>query len=121
MTTRKIKAGEELYNSYNRCNICDGYLDWFGTPEVFYHYGFVENYPQRWLFDLARVKVELLTQEDGQVKVKFLVPPSKKGIDMLSKELSRLNDFANEYRHKSFAELGMRDLEWNSMWEVSST
>ncbi|KAL7504895.1 hypothetical protein ACHAXN_002455 [Cyclotella atomus] len=117
ITTRKINAGEELYNSYNRCNICDGYFDWFGTPEVFQHYGFVENYPQRWLFDLARVKVELTAQDDGQLKVKFLVPPSKRGIDMLSKELMRLNDFANEYRHKSYAELGMRGLEWNSMWE----
>lgn len=35
ITSRKIHAGEELYNSYNRCNICDGYLDWFGTPEMY--------------------------------------------------------------------------------------
>lgn len=117
IASREIKAGEELYNSYNRCNICSGYFDWFGTPEMFLHYGFVENYPQRWLFDLARVKVDLVRVEDGSVKVKFLVPPSQKGIGLLRKELSRLNDFSKEYRNKSNGEVGMRSIEWTSMWD----
>lgn len=117
VTSRKIQAGEQLYNSYNRCDICDAFFDWFGTPEMFLHYGFVENYPQRWLFDLARVKVDLLPDEDEEVKLKFLVPPSKRGIDMLSKELSRLNDFAIKYRKKSHDEMGMRSMEWISLWE----
>lgn len=81
------------------------------------HYGFVENYPQRWLFDLARVKVDLLPAQDGTVDVKFLVPPSEKGIEMLSRELLRLNEFAKTYRHKSHEDMSMRSMEWYSMWE----
>ena len=117
ITSRKIHAGEELYNSYNRCSICDGYLDWFGTPEVYLHYGFVENYPQRWLFDLARVKVDLTQDDNNEVKVKFLVPPSKKGVDMLRNEIMRLDQFAIKYRHESYGKMGMRSMEWTSLWE----
>lgn len=59
VTSKPIMAGEELYNSYNRCTICQEYYDWFGTPEMFLYFGFVEGYPQRWLFDFARVKFNL--------------------------------------------------------------
>ena len=47
VTTKTIKAGEQVYLSYNHCNICSDYFDWFGTPELFLHLGFVESYPQR--------------------------------------------------------------------------
>lgn len=59
VTSKPILAGEELFLSYNQCVICDQYYDWFGTPEMFLHFGFVESYPQRWLFDFARVKFDL--------------------------------------------------------------
>lgn len=32
VTTKNIRAGEELMNSYNHCNICSDIFDWFGTP-----------------------------------------------------------------------------------------
>ena len=59
VTSKPISAGDELFLSYNQCTICQQYYDWFGTPEMFLHYGFVESYPQRWLFDFARVKFDL--------------------------------------------------------------
>ena len=59
VTSKPILAGEELFLSYNRCTICQEYYDYFGTPEMFLHFGFVESYPQRWLFDFARVKFDL--------------------------------------------------------------
>ena len=59
VTSKPILAGEELFLSYNHCTICQYYYDWFGTPEIFLHFGFVEGYPQRWLFDFARVKFDL--------------------------------------------------------------
>ena len=59
VTSKPISAGEELYNSYNFCAVCQQYYDWFGTPEMFREFGFVESYPQRWLFDFARVKFDL--------------------------------------------------------------
>lgn len=60
ITSKTISAGEEVFNSYNQCKgVCKHYYDWFGTPEMFLHFGFVEGYPQRWLFDFARVKFDL--------------------------------------------------------------
>ena len=59
VTSKPVLAGDELFYSYNHCVVCDQYLDWFGTPEMFLHFGFVEGYPQRWLFDFARVKFDL--------------------------------------------------------------
>jgi len=57
--SKPIKAGEELFNTYNHCSVCGDRLDWFGTPEMWLQYGFVESFPQRWLFDFARIKFEL--------------------------------------------------------------
>lgn len=64
VASRRIEPGEQVYNSYNRCNRCS--LDLYGvdpdncetfsfyrTPDIFSHFGFVEDYPQSWLFDSA--------------------------------------------------------------------
>jgi hypothetical protein len=117
VASQKINAGDEIYNSYNRCTVCDAWYDWFGTPEVFLQFGFVENYPQRWLFDLARVKFDLVREEHGKVGIKFLVPPSKRGVQLLNAQLSRLNIFSDKYRSKSKEEVGLRKLEWDSLWQ----
>lgn len=50
-STRRIKAGEQIYTSYNLCHECDARKDNYGTPEILRDYGFVEDYPQRWIFD----------------------------------------------------------------------
>eukprot|EP00581_Thalassiosira_minuscula_P006467 CAMPEP_0183737202 /NCGR_PEP_ID=MMETSP0737-20130205/51309_1 /TAXON_ID=385413 /ORGANISM="Thalassiosira miniscula, Strain CCMP1093" /LENGTH=428 /DNA_ID=CAMNT_0025971431 /DNA_START=157 /DNA_END=1443 /DNA_ORIENTATION=- len=122
LTVTAIQAGEELYNSYNQCNICDEYWDWFGTPYMFLQFGFVEPIPQRWLFDFARVKFDLEwkdgDEESGEVEVNFLVPPSKKGMDLLQEELTRIKSFAELHRNKSYEEYeGISEYEWNSLWE----
>ncbi|KAL7519156.1 hypothetical protein ACHAWX_003951 [Stephanocyclus meneghinianus] len=114
---RQLQPEEQLYNSYNRCGSCDAWYDWFGTPEVFLNFGFVESYPQRWLFDLARVKFDLIEADDGQISVKFLVPPSKRGVEMLHHQLVRLNGFSVKYQNKSAIEVGVRSIEWDSLWQ----
>jgi len=120
--SKSIKAGEELLLSYNRCDICSDRLDWFGTPEMWLQYGFVESIPQRWLFDFARVKFEL-EWKDGdesteEVVVNFLVPMSSKGKRLLQEELTRLDTFAAVHRHKSHEEYGdMSRFEWELLWQ----
>ena len=47
---RDIAAGEELYTSYNMCRDCDGRARHYGTPEILRDYGFVEDYPRRFVF-----------------------------------------------------------------------
>jgi len=121
VTTKAIQAGGQLYNSYDRCNICTN-RDWFGTPEIFSNFGFVESMPQRWLFDFARVKFELNWKDEDEstkeIMVKFLVPPSKKGMDMLHLELRRLESFSKEYRDESYEEYeGISEYEWQMIWQ----
>ncbi|KAL3791598.1 hypothetical protein HJC23_012188 [Cyclotella cryptica] len=114
-TARAIKSGEQLYISYNRCNICTDYYDWFGTAEIFLSFGFVEQYPQRWLFDLSRIKFDLdIDNTTGSEVVTFLVPPSKKGIDMLRRELERLDTFSE---HRTMNTGVIPDNEWSLLWD----
>jgi len=47
---RSIKAGEEIYTSYNMCEDCTNRYETYGTPEILRDYGFIEQYPQRWIF-----------------------------------------------------------------------
>mmetsp|Transcript_8925 Transcript_8925/g.14728 ORF Transcript_8925/g.14728 Transcript_8925/m.14728 type:complete len:404 (-) Transcript_8925:393-1604(-) len=119
VTSKPISAGEELFLSYNHCKICQQYYDWFGTPEMFRHFGFVESYPQRWLFDFARVKFDLDWKDGdegtGEVVVNFLVPPSKKGMDLLKHEVDRLEKFGQRREQSSNGEVP--EYELNSLWE----
>ena len=124
VTTKPVRAGEELYVSYNQCPsvVCDETRDWMGTPELFLHFGFVEAMPQRWLFDFARVKYDLDwkdgNESSGEVVVDFLVPPSKRGVELLQVELSRLESFSNMYRSKETSEYEeIPTSEWELLWQ----
>lgn len=48
---RRITKGEQIFTSYNMCDDCDARKENYGTPEILRDYGFVEDYPQRWIFD----------------------------------------------------------------------
>jgi hypothetical protein len=121
ITTKAIKASEQLYNSYNHCTVCSDYLDWFGTPEMFAHFGFVEPLPQRWLFDFARVKFDLNYKGDnestGEIVVNFLVPPSERGIALLQEELARLESYSTMHRNTNYESIGISSSEWQSLWQ----
>jgi hypothetical protein len=103
VTTKKIKKSEELYHSYNRCNICEAWADHHGTPEIFISFGFVEVMPQRWLFDFARVKFDLDWKDADESTGD--VPPSAGGIALLQEELARPKD------------AGIPESEWQSLWQ----
>lgn len=122
VTTKPIKAGDQIYNSYNHCNVCQDFFDWVGTPEMFLMYGFVEPYPRRWLIDFARVKFDLDWKDGdentGEVVVNFLVPPSKKGMSLLQEEITRLESFSEKERdsYENWEEWVSR-YEWDTLWE----
>ena len=120
VTTKKIKKSEEIYNSYNRCNICQEYFDSYGTPEVFSNWGFVEAMPQRWLFDFARVKFDLDWRDGdestGDLVVSYLVPPSARGIALLRQELDRISSFGTK-RDIDPKVAGIPASEWQSLWQ----
>jgi len=49
-TTRSVKAGEQLYNSYNECADCTSFSHTYALPEMVRDFGFVEEYPRRFVF-----------------------------------------------------------------------
>jgi len=57
--SRMIEAGEEIYTSYNMCRDCGGRATSYGTPEMLRDYGFVEDYPQRWIFHNEELGYEI--------------------------------------------------------------
>lgn len=97
--TRTIEKGEQIYLSYNDCNICEGREFDYGTAgkeatvyrdsdlaigsvlifafvrplsssEIFRDYGFVERFPQRWYFKRSfEVQFDLEKLDDGELKV----------------------------------------------------
>lgn len=120
VTGKMVQAGEQLYNSYNQCNICAWCKDWMGTPEVLILYGFVEQMPQRWLFHYVRVKFDLdwkaQDESSGELEVKFLVPPSKRGMAFFRNELKRLQDFAQRKKVDAVGTLVPKS-EWATIWQ----
>eukprot|EP00957_Ditylum_brightwellii_P161262 12278387-Ditylum_brightwellii.AAC.1 len=57
--SRDIKAGEELYGSYNMCEDCELRMHSYGTPDILGDYGFVEHVPQRWFFEEYGIAFEV--------------------------------------------------------------
>jgi hypothetical protein len=121
VANESIPAGGQIYYSYNRCNYCQEIVDWFGTPEMFLHFGFVEAMPQRWLIDFARIKFELdqsqTNESTGEMEVRFLVPPSKRGIALLKQELARLESFKEDYAEVDPKQKGIPMNEWELLWQ----
>jgi len=88
---RKIEAGEQIYTTYNTCHDCGNRALDYGTPELLRDYGFVEQYPQRWIFhneELGFVVDEVLDEEgvsNGDIEVTdwILEDPDETDVDFL--------------------------------------
>jgi len=116
---RRIEAGEQLYNSYNQCTVCGGRHDEFGTPEMFFHYGFVESLPHRWFVSQVRLKFDLIESDDpgGEPQVKFMVPPSIWGVTFMEDEVRRLEQFGEDYRDDEGLAATISPFELEMIWQ----
>jgi hypothetical protein len=63
--SKTIEKGDEIYLSYNQCIDCFNRHFNFGTPELFRDYGFVEQYPQRWIFHRQEIAFDVDETEPG--------------------------------------------------------
>ena len=143
VANRKIMPGEQIYNSYNRCNACSDVPEkdcdtysFSRTPDLFVSFGFVEEYPQSWNLDPAELdsddssddETELqfcldrdsetgdwdTTWEDGEDEM-----PSEEDGQWLEKQLKRLQKLYNEkdeLEKKLVQEGEMTNWEWESSW-----
>lgn len=74
---RDITAGEPIYISFNLCKECFQRQTIYGTPQMFADYGWVEDYPQRWIFPGHAVDFEIdqimETNQDGSLSQTYRV------------------------------------------------
>jgi hypothetical protein len=106
--SRTIHPGEEIYNSYNRCNPCSdanfNNCESFSsqpTPDMFAHFGFIEQLPQYWRFDAAEddeesdeIEMCLSQKEGGELEVMWMKHglPDEVDFEFLNKHLKRLQE-----------------------------
>uniref|UniRef100_A0A7S1YJJ5 SET domain-containing protein n=1 Tax=Grammatophora oceanica TaxID=210454 RepID=A0A7S1YJJ5_9STRA len=102
--SRDIKAGEEIYNTYSHCIDCGNRKLNYGTPEILRDYGFVENYPQRWILTRTfRFEIDEVFEHDeahsnniehptGALKIRWLSGgrPSNATMLVVHQHLERL-------------------------------
>eukprot|EP00978_Attheya_sp_CCMP212_P042926 scaffold270884_cov39-Attheya_sp.AAC.1 len=94
--SKDIKAGEQIYNSYGS-----------GTVSHLTHYGFVEQLPQRWMFNIPEIEGEsqhmigfdLDEDEAGNVFLEWMIDNRPNAEDILflrTSELKRLEVLYDE-------------------------
>ena len=86
-----IRAGDEVYTSYDQCEDCGGRSDTYGTPEIFRDYGFIEDFPQKWIFHDQEVSFQLDETEEGGLDISFMsAEPNEDSLVFFYEQLERL-------------------------------
>ena len=130
---RDIKAGEELYNSYNMCDDCGYRLTEYGTPEILRDYGFVEIYPQRFYFpdedeyywDHLGFDIDEVRDENGQATGEYEIS----WMPDLQPTAEDLSEMQNMFSHlQKFEESDLvskpedvTDFEWDTIRNFHSS
>lgn len=126
---KAIKKGDQIYTSYNMCEDCGARYTTYGTPEILRDYGFVEQFPQTWIFpeiDVSfRVDERHTTGKDGKDELKVVVTEWIEGGEVDDEEsfedLSSLLREIEERKELLFSdenrkvEARVPDHEWNIM------
>jgi spermidine synthase len=114
---RKIQKGEEIYTTYNHCEDCEFRRLWYGTPELLRDYGFVEQYPQRWVFDEQDVIFDIDYQDEDPQKTLHLqyveghVLKDEEDISFFAEQLQRLRNLGDTmFLHRN---TNVPELEWD--------
>lgn len=100
-SSRIIYAGEQLYTTYSQCEDCEGRSTNYGTPEIFRDYGFVEQFPQRWVFQKQDFGFDVDENEDLELVVEWMEAypyPDEENLDFLRDELDRLKDVEDQIK-----------------------
>ncbi len=116
---RNIKAGEQIYTTYNHCEDCGNRLTSYGTPEILRDYGFVEQFPQSWIFhgeDVAfridEVKTEA-GEPTGEIQLVEWIEgdPDEDDMDEFADLLDELA--RNKEKYLSVRDPSVPDNEWS--------
>ncbi|GFH43687.1 hypothetical protein CTEN210_00160 [Chaetoceros tenuissimus] len=121
MASRVIDEGEEIFASYDLCLDCFDVEDYWGTQEVLKDFGFVEPYPHRWIeYNNGKTIWYLIMEVDGELKVAFdtvdedgFGVPDKEDVEILKKELKRLESMESELQRKRNSSIP--DYQWDTI------
>lgn len=120
---RDIKKGEEIYTSYNMCEDCGARVKTYGTSELFRDYGFVENFPQFWIFKDSEIKFrfdEVGYDEEGESILRITEwvngEPSDEGFHEIRNLLDKVVDGIQLLDHKD-SHPNVKEYEWNKIYE----
>jgi len=109
---RDIKAGEQIYTTYNHCEDCGNRYTTYGTPEILRDYGFIEQFPQTWIFHDQEVGFRIDQNEDGVVSLVEWVEEEPDEDEMV--EMQELLEQVGETKKKYLAskKANVPDNEW---------
>jgi len=126
--SRDIQKHEEINTSYNFCRDCGGRQLSYGTAEIFRDYGFVEQYPQRWIFPLADEDETVIAfdigesedENDENPKLYWIgSAPSYLGLLYLSEMRTHLNNVSQELETAKKGNIPQNELDSITMYHES--
>eukprot|EP00537_Pseudo-nitzschia_pungens_P010979 CAMPEP_0172397844 /NCGR_PEP_ID=MMETSP1061-20121228/33322_1 /TAXON_ID=37318 /ORGANISM="Pseudo-nitzschia pungens, Strain cf. pungens" /LENGTH=402 /DNA_ID=CAMNT_0013130169 /DNA_START=114 /DNA_END=1322 /DNA_ORIENTATION=+ len=91
LAKRNLEAGEEIFASYDLCVDCSDIDEDWGTPEILRDFGFVENYPHRWIFLAQDIWIEI-HKRNGQLLLSFGEENGQKPIAYSEEKIRFLRD-----------------------------
>jgi hypothetical protein len=141
--SRRIHPSEEIFNCYNRCHACSRSFreecetySFRGTPDIFAHYGFVEEMPHYWWFDRYEghevIEIEFCLEKTAaadELSVSWINSVPGDGDNaFFVKHLERLKQIENNkkgleeqlvepHRENWSSQHKMSRFEWESCWK----
>jgi len=108
VATRDIAPGEQLFLSYNECNDedCDGIAHSYTLQSIVADYGFVEQYPRRFTFEIFDevIVFEVDVNERNEMNLIWLEQePATRHLNWMKSQLKRLNSIKETIIGKSKA------------------
>ena len=121
--TKEIRAGQEIFTTYNHCTDCDPIVpeDW-GTPEMLLYYGYVEPYPRQFRLGIDEDILFSVreTNQTDELEVtwvtKGFVSPDAQDLGWMRHYLKKLQDLlygGNLYANRN----KMTKKEWDVIFE----
>mmetsp|Transcript_52917 Transcript_52917/g.158409 ORF Transcript_52917/g.158409 Transcript_52917/m.158409 type:complete len:387 (-) Transcript_52917:547-1707(-) len=93
LASRDIRAGEQIYNSYGE-----------DAASALRDYGFLEQLPQLWSFDMpgggdgGKIQFDLDEDDQGHLDVDWRVPPPMHALEFMRLELERLEQVEEKWK-----------------------
>eukprot|EP00527_Entomoneis_sp_CCMP2396_P009542 CAMPEP_0198139016 /NCGR_PEP_ID=MMETSP1443-20131203/2350_1 /TAXON_ID=186043 /ORGANISM="Entomoneis sp., Strain CCMP2396" /LENGTH=343 /DNA_ID=CAMNT_0043800989 /DNA_START=303 /DNA_END=1334 /DNA_ORIENTATION=+ len=112
---KHIQAGDEIYTSYDECEDCVGRADTYGTPDILRDYGFVEIFPQKWIFEDQEVAFKLDENEEGELELEWISDEAdEEDLKFFDEQIKRLQDLWDDelsHSHEKIPENEIRTIQ----------